>query len=148
VLTPNIGTAQAITLVGCQKSATDLDLGIYAARSYSLMRPPPVVVGRVLVQDGPQMPLAEDQHLVGDVGPGGEYEPLRIIVRPRAPRRDLHHLDPRICQHRVNAAVNCPARSRTRNRKSAALSPRSISRLGIYAVQGPSGFAVTPRMCT
>ena len=47
------------------------------------------------------------------------------------------------------AAVNCPARSRIRNRKPAARSPRSISRLRICCtVQGPSGLAVTPRMCT
>jgi hypothetical protein len=29
---------------------------------------PPVVMGRVLGQDGPQVPFAEDQHLVGDLG--------------------------------------------------------------------------------
>jgi hypothetical protein len=34
-----------------------------------------VVVGLVLGQDRPQMPLAEDQHPVGDLGPGGEHEP-------------------------------------------------------------------------
>jgi hypothetical protein len=46
-------------------------------------------------------------------------------------------------------AVNCPARSRTKNRKSAVLSPRSINRLRICCVvHGPSGFAVTPRICT
>ena len=32
-----------------------------------------VVVGLVLGQDRPQMPLAEDQHPVGDLGPGGEH---------------------------------------------------------------------------
>src|SRR5258708_16012901 len=48
-----------------------------------------------------------------------------------------------------NDVVNCPARFRTRNRKSAARSPRSISRLRICCtVHGPSGFAVTPRTCT
>ena len=48
-----------------------------------------------------------------------------------------------------NDAVNCPARSRTRNRKPAARSPRSISRLRICCVvHGPSGFAVIPRICT
>jgi hypothetical protein len=46
-----------------------------------------------------------------------------------------------------NASVNCPARSRIRNRRSAARSPRSISRLRICCVvQGPSGFAVTPSL--
>ena len=94
--------------MGFQNSATGLDLGFYAARSYSLMRPPrtgrrwirswersatgwsgrdraelaaamgaaPVVVGLVLSQDGPQVPLAEDQYPVGDLRPGGEHEPF------------------------------------------------------------------------
>jgi hypothetical protein len=31
------------------------------------MGAPPVVVGRVLVQDRPQVPLAKDQHPVGDL---------------------------------------------------------------------------------
>ena len=40
-------------------------------------------------------------------------------------------------------------RSRTRNRKLAARSPRSIRRFRICCVvHGPSGLAVTPRMCT
>jgi hypothetical protein len=36
------------------------------------------------------MSFAEDQHPVGDLGPGGEHEPLRIGVRPRISGRDLH----------------------------------------------------------
>jgi len=55
--------------------------------------PPLAVMGRVLGQDGLQMPPAEDQHPVGDLGPCCEYEPFRISVRARAPRRDLHDLD-------------------------------------------------------
>jgi len=31
------------------------------------------------------MPLAEDQHPVGDLGPGREREPFRIGIRARAP---------------------------------------------------------------
>lgn len=43
-----------------------------------------------------------------------------------------------------NASVNCPALSRTRNWKSTARSPRSISRFrACWTVQGPSGCAVT-----
>jgi hypothetical protein len=57
------------------------------------MRSPPVVMGLVLGQDRPQMPFTEDQHPVGDLGPGGEHEPFRIGVRSRAPRRNLHDLD-------------------------------------------------------
>jgi len=39
------------------------------------------------------MPCAEDQHPVGDLGPGGEHEPFGIGVRARAAGRDLHDLD-------------------------------------------------------
>jgi hypothetical protein len=38
------------------------------------------------------MPGAEDEHPVGELGPGGEHEPLRISVRARAAGRDLHGL--------------------------------------------------------
>jgi hypothetical protein len=55
----------------------------------------------------------------------------------------------------VHGAVTPPpvgrgqaARSRTRNRKSAARSRRSMSKLQIcWVIHGPSGWAVTPRMC-
>jgi hypothetical protein len=40
-----------------------------------------VVVGLVLGQDRPQLPLAEDQHPVGDLRPGGEHESFRISIR-------------------------------------------------------------------
>jgi hypothetical protein len=52
-----------------------------------------VVVSLILCQDRPQMPRAEDEHPVGDLGPGGEHEPFRIRVRARAPGRDFHDLD-------------------------------------------------------
>jgi hypothetical protein len=54
------------------------------------------------------MPLAEDQHPVGDLGPDGENEPLRIGIRSRAPGRDLHGLDTGIGQHRVERAGELP----------------------------------------
>ena len=47
---------------------------------------------RATAEDGPGKasafpgPLAEGEHPVGDLGPGGEYEPFRISVRLRAPR--------------------------------------------------------------
>ena len=62
------------------------------------MGPSSVVVGLVLGQNRPQMPLTEDHHPVGDLGPDGEHEPFRISVRARAARRDLHGLDPGISQ--------------------------------------------------
>ena len=113
------------------------------------MGSPSVVVPLVLSQDQLQMPLAEDQHPVGDLGPGGEHEPFRISVRARAAGRIFTPSIPAPASTASNVSVNCPARSRTRDRKPAARSPRSISRLRICCtVQGPSGFAVTPRMCT
>ena len=62
------------------------------------MGPSSVVVGRILGQDRLQMSLAEDQHPVGDLGPGGEYEPFRKSIRSRAARRDLHGLDTSVGQ--------------------------------------------------
>jgi hypothetical protein len=47
------------------------------------------------------MPLTEDEHPVGDLGPGGEHEPFRLSVRPRAAGRNLHDLDAGIGQDRV-----------------------------------------------
>jgi hypothetical protein len=48
-----------------------------------------------------QMSLAEGQHPVGELGPDGQYEALGEAVRPRAPGRDLNHLDPCVLEHRV-----------------------------------------------
>jgi hypothetical protein len=47
----------------------------------------------VLGQDAVQVAFAEDQHPVGDLGPGGEHEPFGISVRARAAGRDLQSLD-------------------------------------------------------
>ena len=65
------------------------------------MRAPSVVMGFVLGQDHSEMPFTEGQHPVGDLGPGSEHESFRVSVRPRTPRRDLHHLDPGASRHRV-----------------------------------------------
>ena len=67
-----------------------------------------VVMGLVLDQDRPQMPLAEDQHPVGDLGPGCEHEPFRISIRSRAPGRDLHGLDAGASQERVEGRAELP----------------------------------------
>ena len=65
------------------------------------MGAPSVVVALILGQDRLQMSLAEDQHPVGDLCPGGEHEPLRVTVRSRTPRRDLRDLDGSVGQDRV-----------------------------------------------
>ena len=65
-------------------------------------------MGLILGQDRPQVPFAEDQHPVGDLGPGGEHEPFRIGVRARTARRDLHDLDTGTGQDRVERAGELP----------------------------------------
>ena len=69
----------------------------------------------------------EDQHLVGDFGPGGEDEPFCIGVRERTSGRIFTAWIPALARTVSDDAVNRRARSRTRNRKSAARSPRSIA---------------------
>jgi len=51
------------------------------------MESPSVVVGLVLGEDRPKMSLAEDEHPVGDLDPGGEHEPFLVCVRAGAPGR-------------------------------------------------------------
>ncbi len=54
------------------------------------------------------MPFAEDQHPVGDLGPGCEHEPFRKSIRSRAARRDLHYLDAGIGQDCVKRRGELP----------------------------------------
>ena len=49
----------------------------------------------------PQVPLSEDQHLVGDLGPDGQHDAFGEAVRPRTPRRNPDHLDARVRQDRI-----------------------------------------------
>jgi hypothetical protein len=63
-------------------------------------------VCRVLGQDRPQMPLAEDQHPVGDLGPGGEHEAFRVCVRSWAAGGIFTTSIPAPATTASNAAVN------------------------------------------
>ena len=72
------------------------------------MGSPPVVMRLVLGEDRPQMPLAEDEHPVGDLGSDGEHEPFRVSVRARAARRDLHGLDVGVGQDCVERPGELP----------------------------------------
>jgi hypothetical protein len=65
-------------------------------------------MGLVLGQDRPEMPLAEDEHPVGELCPVGEHEPFRVSVRARAARRDLHGLDADAGQDRVERLGDLP----------------------------------------
>jgi hypothetical protein len=58
------------------------------------MWPPTVVVGAVAAEDGLQVPLAEDQDAVGELGSDGQHEAFGEAVRPRTARRDLYGIDP------------------------------------------------------
>src|SRR6478609_7949984 len=58
------------------------------------MWPSPVVVGAELGEDGPQVPLAEDQDAVGELGSGGQHEAFGEAVRARTSRWDLDGVDP------------------------------------------------------
>ena len=46
-------------------------------------RASPVVVGAVSGEDGPQVPVPEDQDAVGDFGTDGQDEAFGEAVRPR-----------------------------------------------------------------
>jgi hypothetical protein len=65
-------------------------------------------VSLVLGQDRAQVPFAEDQSPVGDLGPGCEHEPFRVGVRARTPRRDLDRFDPGIGQDCVERGAELP----------------------------------------
>jgi hypothetical protein len=65
------------------------------------MRTRSVVVRRVLSKHPAQVPLTEDQHPVGDLGPDRQYQAFGNAVRPRTPRRDLGHFDARVRRNRV-----------------------------------------------
>ena len=55
------------------------------------------------------MSFAEDQHPVGDLGPGGEHEPFCLSVRARTSRRDLHGLDAGVGQGRIERRSELPS---------------------------------------
>ena len=52
-----------------------------------------VVMLNILREHQPQVPLTEDQHTIGEFGSEGAHEPFGEAVLPRAPRRNLDHLD-------------------------------------------------------
>jgi hypothetical protein len=67
-----------------------------------------VVVPGVLGENRPQVPSAEDQHPVGDLGPGGEDEPFGVSIRARTAGRDLRCRDAGAGQDCVEGAGELP----------------------------------------
>jgi hypothetical protein len=54
-----------------------------------------------LVEHGHGVAFVVDQHPVGALGSDGAHEPLRVTVRSRCPRRDLHRVDALGGEHHV-----------------------------------------------
>ena len=75
----------------------DRVIGPRRAELAAAMRPPPVVMALVPGQDRPEVPFAEDQHPVGDLGPGGEHEPFRISVGPRRQQHLIQMIGTDVC---------------------------------------------------
>jgi hypothetical protein len=108
-----------------------------------------VVASLILGQDRPQMLLAEDQHPVGDLSPGGEHESFRIGIRARAPKRDLHSLDAGAGQDCVECLGELPCPVTDQEPEIPGAIAEIHQEIAIcWAVYGPSGFAVTPGICT
>src|SRR5436305_404270 len=89
------------------------------------VRSPCVVVRGIHGKRLAEMSLSEDQHAVGELGADSQHEAFGIAVRARAPRRILTTSKPASTSTASNEPANCPARSRTRNRKGVMCSPRS-----------------------
>ena len=83
-------------------------VGLGRVELEAAMGPPCVAVGRVLVQDRLQMPLAEDQYPVSDLLPGSEHESSGISVRARPAGRDLHSLGTGVGQNGVKGRAELP----------------------------------------
>ena len=127
----------------------DRVIGPGRAELAAAMRSPSVVMALVLGQDRPQMSFAEDQHPVGDLGPDGEHEPFRICVCARATGRDLHRLDTGTGQDCVKRRGELPGPVTDQEPETGGAITQIHEGLRICCtVHGPSGFAVTPRMCT
>ena len=111
------------------------------------MRPLHVVVRGVLGQHPTEVPLAEDQHAVCELGADGQHEAFGEAVRPRAPGRGLDHLDTGICQHFVERGRELSGAIADEEPEPPGVFAESMTRLrACWVVQGPSGCAVTPRM--
>ena len=112
------------------------------------MRPLPVVVPRVLGKDATQVSLAEDQHPVGDLGADGQHKAFGEAVRPRASRRDLDDLNTCIGQHLAERCRELSGPIADEESEPGDMFAEVMTRLrACWVVQGPSGCAVTPRMC-
>ncbi len=79
------------------------------------MGSPSVVMPCVLGEDGAQVPFAEDQHTVGDLGPDGAHEPFRVGVRSVGSRWDLDGGDAYVGEDRVGEGINMHRKEKYRD---------------------------------
>ena len=79
-------------------------IGSWRLVSQRSMWPPPVVMGAIAGEHGPQVPFTEDQDAVGEFGSDGQDESFGEAVRSRASRWDLHCVDPGTGQDGVERA--------------------------------------------
>lgn len=88
---------------------------------------PAVVVRGVYVKHVPQVPLAEDEHAIGDLGAGGEHEPFGVRVGSGISRWDLGPGDSGIggilARSRMRRIVEVAGRARPGWSVTAARSP-------------------------
>jgi hypothetical protein len=69
-------------------------IGAWRTKLECSVWPSAVVVGAVSREDASQVPFAEDQYAVGELGSGGQDEAFGVAVRSRAARWDLDGVDP------------------------------------------------------
>jgi hypothetical protein len=92
-------------------------IGPGRAKLAAAMGPSPVVVGLVPGQGRPQVSFAGGQHRVDDLGPGGEHN-RSAQAFARGLRGGISTASmPALARTASKDTVNCPARSRTRNRQ-------------------------------
>jgi hypothetical protein len=105
-------------------------------------------VGGVPGEHLAQLPLTEEQHPVGDLGPDGQHEAFGETVRPRTPRRNPERLDTGIDQYRVERRRDLTGPIANEEPEPADVFAEIYQQVAAcWVVQGPSGCPVTPRMC-
>ena len=113
-----------------------------------LVGPVLVVMAGLLAEDRSKVPFVVDEHQVGALGSCGAYPSVRVAGRAWCLRWGLDRLHALAGEDLVEGAGELGVAVPDEEAEGAR-SPRSISRLrACWAVQGRSGWAVTPRTCT
>jgi hypothetical protein len=120
----------------------------WRAQLQRAMRPLRVVVRSVGREQRAQVPFPEDQHSVGEFGADGQHEAFGEAVRPRAAGRDLDYLDARVRQYGVERGRELAGSIADEEPEPPDVRAEVHDEVaGLLGGPGPSGCAVTPRMC-